>query len=375
MNSILLFLSIFASVIWFVVLVLPWRPWLNGETLEPKSTGNCGLGDVTVLIPARNEADVIAETLRGLAAQGVGLKVVLVDDASEDGTASVAKQAAGGVDLAVIDSQSLPEGWSGKLWALEQASREVKTEWILLLDADILLAPGLVATLLDHAKRDDRQFVSIMASLRMESFYEKLLMPAFIYFFKLLYPFRLANSDSPYVAAAAGGCILLQTKVLVEIGGFSAIRGAIIDDCNLAKQVKKIGHRIWIGQSRSVVSVRCYDRLEPIWAMVARSAFTQLNYSAALLALCTLLLAALFLAPSAGMAWGVGDSLVWSAAAYVGMMVSYWPTLRYYGRNVAWALLLPVIATLYLAMTWTSAIRFWRGVRSQWKNRIYSAKE
>jgi hopene-associated glycosyltransferase HpnB len=299
---------------------------------------------------------------------------VLVDDASDDGTAAVAKQA-GGVALAVINSQRLPDGWSGKLWALEQGAREVKTAWTLLLDADILLAPGMVATLLDKAKRENRQLVSIMASLRMESFWEKLLMPAFIYFFKLLYPFRLANSDSPYVAAAAGGCILLETKVIAQIGGFSAIRGAIIDDCNLAKQVKKRGNRIWIGQSHAVASVRCYDRLEPIWEMVARSAFTQLGYSVGLLILCTLLIASLFVAPVSGIVWGGDHSLVWSVVAYAVMIICYWPTLRYYRRNGAWALLLPVIACLYLAMTWTSAFRFWQGVRSLWKNRVYSVKE
>ena len=373
MNIILLILSIFASVIWFIVLILPWRPWLTGETLEPEFAGDFDLADVSVLIPARNEADVIADTLHGLAKQGRGLKVLLVDDASDDGTAAVAKQVSG-VDLSIINSQSLPDGWSGKLWALEQGAREVQTAWTLLLDADILLAPGMVASLLAKAKNDNRQLVSIMACLRMESFWEKLLMPAFIYFFKLLYPFRLANSDSPQVAAAAGGCILLETKVIVQIGGFSEIRGAIIDDCNLAKQVKKRGNRIWIGQSHAVVSIRCYDRLESIWGMVARSAFTQLGYSVGLLILCTLLIVSLFVAPVTGIAWGVGQTQVWSVIAYAGLIICYYPTLRYYRRNGAWALLLPVIACFYLAMTWTSAFRFWQGVRSQWKNRVYSVK-
>ena len=373
MNIILLIFSIFASVIWFIVLILPWRPWLNGETLEPELADDCDLGEVTVLIPARNEADVIADTLRGLAKQGRGLKVLLVDDASDDGTATVAMQV-DEIDLRIINSQGLPEGWSGKLWALEQGAREVKTAWTLLLDADILLAPGMVAGLVAKAKNDNRQLVSIMACLRMESFWEKLLMPAFIYFFKLLYPFRLANSDTPYVAAAAGGCILLKTNVIAQIGGFSTIRGAIIDDCNLARQVKKRGNRIWIGLSQSVVSMRCYDRLEPIWEMVARSAFTQLSYSVGLLMLCTLMIASLFVMPVLGIAWSADQTLVWSLVAYASLIICYWPTLRYYRMNGAWALLLPVIACFYLAMTWTSAFRFWQGVRSQWKNRVYSVK-
>ncbi|MFZ4702934.1 MAG: glycosyltransferase [Candidatus Methylumidiphilus sp.] len=372
MNTFLLVISVFASLVWFIVLILPWRPWLNGETLEPIRDAEDDLSEITVLIPARNEAEVIAATLQGLAGQGhSGLKVVLVDDGSDDGTASLAKHVKG-VDLTIINSQILPDGWSGKLWALEQGIRQVKTTWTLLLDADILLAPGMIAALLGKAKGDNRQFVSIMASLRMVSFWERLLMPAFIYFFKLLYPFRLANSDSPYVAAAAGGCILLETRLIAQIGGFSAIRGEIIDDCNLAKQVKRRGNRIWIGQSHSVISLRNYDTLKPIWDMVARSAFAQLNYSVHWLALCTGMVTALFLVPVAGIVWGEGPAALWSAVAYFAMMGCFLPTLNYYRKNPAWALSLPAIASLYLAMTWNSAFSYWRGVRSQWKNRIYS---
>jgi hopene-associated glycosyltransferase HpnB len=374
MNTFLLGLSAFAPLVWLVVLILPWRPWLNDETLEPGLVVDCDLGNVTVLIPARNEAEVIADTLRALVNQGRGLKIVVVDDNSDDGTADLAKQVED-IDLTIIKSHSLPDEWSGKLWALEQGVREVRTAWTLLLDADILLAPGIVAALLDKAKRDNRQFVSIMARFRMESFWEQMLMPAFVYFFKLLYPFRLANSANPYVSAAAGGCILLETRLIAQIGGFSAIRGAIIDDCNLAKQVKEKGNRIWIGQSQSVTSLRKYEQLEPIWEMVARCAFTQLRYSGWLLGFCTVLLIALFLSPVAGIVWGDGWVLACSITAYTGMIVSYWPTLRYYRTNGLWALLLPVIACVYLAMTWTSAVRYWRGVRSQWKNRVYKVKD
>ncbi len=171
---ILLILSIFAFAIWFIVLILPWRPWLNGETLEPGLAGDCDLGDVTVLIPARNEAEVITDTLRGLVNQGRGLRAVLVDDGSDDGTADCAQQV-GGIDLTTIRCLSLPDGWSGKIWALEQGTKEVKTAWTLLLDADILPAPGIVAALLDKAKSDNRQFVSVMASFA--------LIPTIVYLF------------------------------------------------------------------------------------------------------------------------------------------------------------------------------------------------
>ncbi len=371
MAAFLLALSVFSAFVWVIVLLLPWRPWLNGETLESESAVDIDLSGMTVLIPARNEADVIAFTLQGLAEQGRGVKVVLVDDGSEDGTARIARQVKG-IHLTVIEGQALPPGWSGKLWALEQGSREITTRWTLLLDADIRLLPGMAAALLDKARRSNRQFVSIMASLRMESFWEKLLMPAFIYFFKLLYPFRLANSARPHFAAAAGGCILLESRLIGEIGGFSAIRGAIIDDCSLAKKVKQAGHRIWVGQSRSVISLRRYDRLEPIWQMVARTAFTQLRYSGWLLGLCTLLMAGLFVAPPVGMLSADDSVRAWSIAAYCGMIVAFLPTLRYYGKSLSWAFALPLIACFYLAMTWTSALRYWRGHRSRWKNRVYS---
>ncbi len=374
MNTFLFAISIFASIIWLIVLILPWRPWLNGETLEPEPLGDCDLSELTVLIPARNEAEVIVSTLQGLVGQGSGLKIVLVDDGSDDGTADLARQVKG-IDATIMTSQSLPDGWSGKLWALEQGASAVKTPWFLLLDADITLAPGIIAALLAKAKGDNRQLVSIMASLRMESFWEQLLMPAFIYFFKLLYPFRLVNSDFPYVAAAAGGCILLETRLIAEIGGFASIRGAIIDDCTLAKRVKGKGHRIWLGQSHAVVSSRQYDGLQPIWDMVARCAFTQLHYSIWLLGLCTALLLALFVAPILGIIGGEGSAWVWSIVAYLAMMVAYWPTLHFYRRPSAWALSLPVIGVFYLAMVWTSAWRYWRGIRSQWKNRVYSSEE
>jgi hopene-associated glycosyltransferase HpnB len=326
-----------------------------------------------VLIPARNEAEVIADTLQSIAMQGVAIRVVLVDDGSSDGTADRARTV-GGIDLTILEAEPLPPGWSGKLWALEHGLRAVQTPHTLLLDADIRLAPGVLAALLERARRDCCQFLSVMASLRMESFWEKLLMPAFIFFFKLLYPFRLANSTNPRCAAAAGGCILLETRLLREIGGFAAIRGAIIDDCALARKVKALGARTWIGQSHGVVSLRRYPDLGSVWEMVARTAYTQLHHSAVLLALCTLLMAGMFWLPPLGLlVWG-GLGAVAAAVASVSMAVAYLPTLSYYRKSPLWALALPVIAGLYLAMTWTSAWRYWRGEASRWKARSYATE-
>lgn len=353
------------AAVWLVVLLLPWQPWRCREVLEAESDVSVDLSDVTVLIPARDEAAVIGTTLAALAEQGRNLRVVVVDDASSDGTGDIAGNFSG-LAVTVLKSQSLPEGWSGKLWALEQGRRQTPTPLILLLDADIRLRPGLIAALLRKKRRQNAAFVSLMATLRMEKFWEKLLLPAFVYFFKLLYPFALANSPSRRFAAAAGGCILLETRILEEIGGFDAIRGALIDDCTLADAVKRAGHRTWMGLSRDVVSLRRQERLMDVWNMVARTAFTQLRYSTGLLLLCTFLMIGLFGLPLLGL---FGD--LDFALALAGMLLSFLPTLRFYGLPVFWAFLLPVTAGLYLAMTWSSALRFWRGERSRWKGRVY----
>ncbi|BBL70732.1 glycosyltransferase [Methylogaea oryzae] len=363
-------LAALAALFWLAIVVLPWQPWRNREVLEAEAgEGDADLSDITVVIPARNEAEVIATTLGALAAQGRRLKVVVVDDASSDDTAAVARQVQG-LDLRVMQSQPLPPGWSGKLWALEQACGSVATPLTLLLDADIRLEPGMLPTLRRKMRSEGVHFVSLMATLRMDGVWEKLLMPAFVYFFKFLYPFALSNSRFKGVAAAAGGCIMLETRLLKDIGGFGVIREALIDDCSLARTVKGAGNRTWIGLSRSVVSLRSYDRLSEIWDMVARTAYTQLRYSVVLLLLCTAFMFVLFWLPPLGLLAGGATAKV-SFLAYGLMALLYWPTLAFYGRSPWWAWAMPFIAALYMAMTWTSAIRYWRGVRSRWKGRVY----
>lgn len=358
---------------WWLLLLLPWQPWRNREVLEAKALANVDypwLDDLTVLIPARNEAPVIRATLESLAAQAQGLKVILVDDGSNDGTSDQARQVSG-LDLTLIQAEALPKGWSGKLWALEQGMRQVNTPKVLLLDADIRLHPGMLAALMHKMRSERLHFVSIMARLQMNNLWEKLLMPAFIYFFKLLYPFHLANSAHPNFAAAAGGCILLETKALNSIGGFSSIRDALIDDCTLAKRIKRRGFRTWIGLSHGVESLRNCDRLQPIWEMVTRTAYTQLRYSPVLLFLCTVLMVLAFLVPAAAL---LNDSSrIIGMVSWAAMAVSYCPTLRFYRLNLLWSLALPVVGGFYLAMVWDSASRYWRGERSRWKGRIYTS--
>jgi len=367
-------LTLFAAVgaaIWLIILILPWRPWSTSDVLDGRSNlSHEDLSDITVLVPARNEAEMIKTTLPALLGQGRGLHIILVDDQSTDGTFEVARQA-GGKNLRVIPGEVPPAGWSGKLWALEQGRPHVDTPLTLLCDADIEAEPGIILELRRAMKEKNVQLISLMAVLRMRTFWEKLLMPAFIYFFKLLYPFRLSNSSRFKTAAAAGGCILVETEVLNTIGAFASLQGELIDDCALARRVKSHGYRTWMGLSHSVRSVRPYDSLGNIWKMVARSAFTQLRYSGPALLFCTICMVASFSMPPVGLLLPPLSVKVLSTFCLAGMVVTYLPTLRYYGISGWWALAMPLTGTLYLAMTWTSAIQHWLGKTAEWKGRTY----
>jgi len=362
-----------SAILWLVILLLPWQPWRNNEVLplpDRAEPGNDDLSDTTVVIPARDEAQIIATTLNALASQGSGLRVLLVDDNSTDGTAKVA-QAVPGLDLQVIEGQPLPEGWAGKLWALDQGVRQVKTPLTLMIDADIAFNPGVISALKTQMRRGGYGLASVMATLHMQSFWERLLSPSFIYFFKMLYPFRLAKTDNPRFYSAAGGCILLETQVLEAIGGFASIRGELIDDCALARQVKRAHFRTWIGQSRAVSCIRPYLGLGEIWNMVARSAFTQLRYSLLILLLTSFFIVTLFVVPLWGWFSPASHVQIMSILAWGMMTIIYLPTLHFYSRSPLWALLMPLIGLLYLGMTWSSALRYWHGERSRWKGRVY----
>lgn len=367
-----IWLAVPGLIIWAAIALLPWRPWSTRESLDGEP-GNSGAdpGRITVLIPARNEADVIGRTLHSVAAQGQGLRIILVDDQSTDGTAQVASNT-GITGLEVVPGEPLPPGWTGKLWALEQGRRLAGSSLLLLLDADIELRPGIVAALCEKLEREQLALVSLMARLNTSAPWERLLIPAFIYFFKLLYPFRLSNSAFRHVAAAAGGCILVRSDALAEIGGFAALRGQLIDDCSLAAAVKRTGRRTWIGLTHSAVSRRCYAGLRPIWDMVARTAYTQLRYSPALLVMCTVLMLAAFVLPIAGLLLPHAGTQSLSTLSLALMAASYLPLLKYYGMNPLWSAVLPVAGVLFLLMTWSSALRHWHGGGSLWKDRNYA---
>jgi len=357
--------------LWVGFALLPWKLWRNREVLEPAPASQKeSLAKITAVIPARNEAELIEQTLRSIAMQGADIKIILVDDASSDGTAAVARKLAI-PNTQIIESAALPDGWSGKLWALEQGWRQVTTRYTLFLDADIKLALGSIIALRRKMQQQRAVFISLMAAPSMASTWEKLLMPAFVYFFKALYPFDRVNSPGSKIAAAAGGCIFLETSVLQQIGGFEALKGAVIDDCAFARRAKSHGFKIWLGLTHAAESIRGYEKIADIGNMIARSAFAQLRYSPLLLVLCTAVLLLLYIAPVVMVASSNRVIRYFSLISLAIMIWTYLPTLRFYHRSCAWALCLPLIAAIFLLMTWISASRYWRGERTRWKGRVY----
>lgn len=379
-------LATLSLMIW-VFLLLAWGGfWRCNQFLPHQSTDLPAYPAITVIVPARDEADVLDRSLSSLLQQDYPgkLRVILVDDQSSDGTGQVAQAIAAQLGqaerLTVITGQPLPGGWSGKLWAVEQGWRHIQqgeapSDYVLLTDADIAHGNQTVKQLVQKAETENLALVSLMVMLRCESGWEKFLIPAFIFFFQKLYPFPWVNNPARKMAAAAGGCILLRRQALTAIGGIAALKEALIDDCTLAQKVKALNVPIWLGLSRDNWSLRPYDRLETIWDMVARTAYTQLNYNPLLL-VGTLVGMGLvyFMAPLAvllGLVLGNPYLLGVGALTWGLMAIAYGPTLNLYGRSPLWGLALPVIALLYNLMTLDSAWRHWRGQGGGWKGRVY----
>lgn len=371
----MLILSCIAALAWLALLVLPWQPWRNRELLAARHDLHPELGDISVLIPARNEAALLPVTVAA-AQQGAMLELVVVDDASSDGTADVARDAACKADFRhhrVVQAPPLPAGWSGKVWAQNTGLHSIQRPLVLLLDADIVLSPGVIASARARLLDEDLDLVSVMARLRMDSLWEKLLIPPFIYFFKLIYPFSLSNRRDSRVAAAAGGFILLRRSALTRIGGLHSLKDALIDDCTLARLVKQSGGACWTGQSLDVRSTRAYERLGSIWQMVSRTAFTQLHHSVPLLLLTTAAMLLVFTVPLLALA--SLQAPVWMAGgiALLAMWLSFTPCILLYGLHPGWILTLPAAAVLLLVMTWHSAWSWWRGEAAIWRGRRYSS--
>ncbi len=396
-----------AAAAWLYLLGLHGGYWRTSHRLPAATSGP--LPAVTVVIPARNEADMLPGCLPSLLDQDYAgrLKVIVVDDDSSDGTATIAtglghaRAAAAdppAAGLSVVATRPTPAGWAGKVWAMAEGVRAAGpgTEYILFTDADIAYAPGTVARLARSAAAGNYAMVSQMALLRAASRWEKLLIPAFVYFFAQLYPFQRISRPRARTAAAAGGCMLVRADALTAAGGLCRISGARIDDVALGKLLKRAGGRCWLGLTTDVTSERPYGRLADIWNMVARSAYTQLHYSLAATAAVLLGLTWLYLlAPAAAIAglvmlgtsaspaghaggWLAANSLtLWltiaGLAGWLVMAVTYLPMVRLYRLSPLRAPVLPLIAALYAAMTADSALRHLRGRGGEWKGRLIQA--
>ena len=347
---------------------------------------------VTAVVPARDEAVAIGACIRSLVTQDYPgpFRVVLVDDHSSDGTANLARTAAAesrhAERLEVVGGRALPAGWTGKLWAVAQgidraadaapdaAPDGAPPRYLWLSDADIEHPRDGLRRLVARAEAGGLDLVSLMVRLRCKSLAERALVPAFVFFFRMLYPFAWINDPAAGTAGAAGGCMLVRREALAAIGGFGAIRGALIDDCTLGAALKS-GGPIRLDLADDTRSLRDYDGFGEIWRMIARSAYTQLDHSPLLLALCGLGMIVTYLVPPALALSGLpGWAPLAGAAAWAAMALAYWPTLHYYRLSPLWAPLLPLIALFYLGATLDSARRHWLGRGGEWKGRAQAAR-
>jgi hopene-associated glycosyltransferase HpnB len=365
--------------IWLYLLAGRGGFWLARERDDRMPVGTGPWPAITAIIPARDEAESVGATITSLLRQdypGV-FTVVLVDDQSRDATAQVARDAAAAVGaaerLTVLRGRPLPEGWTGKLWAQHQGVEFAQGmprpfAYFLFTDADIVYEPHTLTRLVARARSGGYVLTSLMVKLRCQSLAERMLVPAFIFFFQMLYPFAWANNPGRSTAAAAGGCMLVRGDALRQAGGMAAICGSLIDDCALAAKLKAHGP-IWIGLTDYARSIRAYPGFADIRRMVARTAYAQLNYSPLLLAGTVAGLALAYVAPVAFAVLSEGLARILGVAAWLVMAIAFQPTLRLYRVSPLWGLALPLIAATYLAFTVDSAYQHARGRGGMWKGR------
>src|SRR5260370_6406375 len=367
-------------LIWIYLLIAHGRFWQIARYLLPAA----GPGDVparvAVIVPARDEAEVIGRTVASLLNQAGGhaVHIFLVDDASSDGTAEIAREAARAAgkpdQLTTIAGRTLPPGWSGKVWAVEQGVDQavlMSPDSLLLTDADIAHAPDSIASRVQMGQARSLDLVSVMVKLHCRTFAEKALIPAFVFFFLKLYPPAWISNPRRRMAGAAGGSILVRPEALQRAGGIVPIRGEVIDDCALARRVKAAGGRLWLGLSANTKSIRPYGTFAEIGRTISRGAFNQLKHSGWMLLLALLGLSATYLLPPLLLLFSrqLVPALL-GAAAWLLMIISFLPTVRFYRLNLTWAAALPLIAICYMGASVHSALRFWSGRRRQWKGRV-----
>ena len=379
-----LVVALLALVIWITLILGRGGFWLGREYDSRQSVPVGDVGSmaeswpsIVAVVPARNEVDMLPRSLASLLAQDYrgSFAIVIVDDHSQDGTADVARRLAEGQrKVTVLPGRPLPHGWTGKLWALEQgiahaSSRADPPQFLLLTDADIGHAPDSLTRLVERARANALVLTSLMAKLNCDSLAERTLIPAFIFFFQMLYPFAWVNARSTATAAAAGGCMLVERAALERAGGIAAIRGALIDDCALARLMKAQGS-IWLGLTDRVIGLRSYPRWRDIRGMVARSAYAQLRYSPLLLAATVAAMTVTYIAAPLITAIGTFPANVLAAVSWALMAGVFQPTLRHYRLSPLWGGALPLIAAVYVAFTLDSAYQHWRGRGGLWKGRV-----
>ncbi|MFY9288731.1 MAG: glycosyltransferase [Alphaproteobacteria bacterium] len=366
------YLALFHGHFWKVVLPAP----------SPQPTA---WPSVDIIVPARNEALSLPQTLPSLLKQDYpGLwRVILVDDHSEDGTSAIAQQCAADTKaqdkLIILAAPDLAQGWSGKVAAMNTATTQSDADYILFTDADIAHTTSSLRELVARAQDKKHALTSLMVKLNCTSFAEKLLVPAFVYFFAMLYPFAKANNPTSKVAAAAGGVMLVQSKALKNIGGLQKIKSALIDDCSLARAIKDFGGddgtpaSIELTHTNTVKSLRIYPEIKDIWRMVARTAFTQLQMSPILLIGTVLGMSILFLLP---ILFILSGTLLVTVTSFITCMIMiglYVPMIRFYNLPLTWALTLPIAALIYIGATIDSARLYWQGKGGQWKGRAQAS--
>ena len=365
--------------IWLYLLSGRGAFWLARERDDGSAAGKGFWPAIAAIIPARDEAECVGATVASLLRQDYPgeFTVILVDDQSRDATAQVARDAAAalgaGMRLNILAGRALPSGWTGKLWAQQQGVEAAEAAspppaYLLFTDADIVYGPDALKGLVARAQSGGYVLTSLMVKLRCVTLAERIFIPAFVFFFQMLYPFAWANDPRRATAAAAGGCMLVRREVLREAGGMAAIRSALIDDCALAKKLKASGP-IWIGLTERVSSNRAYPALEDIRRMVSRTAYAQLNYSPLLLAGTVLGLTITYVAPVLLTAFAGGTARLLGIVAWLAMALAFQPTLRFYRVSMLWGLALPAIAAIYMAFTLDSAYQHARGRGGMWKGR------
>jgi hopene-associated glycosyltransferase HpnB len=380
--------ALLSLAVWACLLFARGWFWLCGErddsvplAGEASASGAPMLWPAVVaIIPARDEADMIAHSVGSLLRQDYRgpFSVVVVDDQSADGTAGAALAAASAAGAAerlrIVAGTSLAPGWTGKLWAMRQGLSAVEAsaaapEFVLFSDADIAYAPHVLARLVAIARARKSVLTSLMVKLRCDSTAERWLVPPFVFFFQMLYPFAWVNDPDRRTAAAAGGCMLARRETLASAGGLEALRGALIDDCALGAMMKRHGPT-WLGLTESVHSLRAYPAFADIRRMVARSAFAELRYSPLRLAGAVAGMCLVYLAPPLLAIFAHGAAQAAGALAWAMMALALAPTLRLYGRPLFGGLALPAVAAAYVAFTLDSAMQYWRGRGGYWKGRI-----